>query len=96
MQLKIGKNFDIKVTQTEHHRQDTKKQFDVAVQYTITNRSNTDKTVTLFIPFHRSKDFQITTDKMYTFTKGNLLAFDINVKADATENFEVHFQTQKN
>ncbi len=96
VQLKIGKNFDIKVTQTERHRQDTKKRFDVTVHYTITNRSTTDKTVTLLIPFHRSKDFQITTDKKYSFTKGNLLTFDINVKADATENFEVHFQTQKN
>jgi len=96
LKLKIGKNFDIKVTQTPTNRDDSKSRFDVTMEYKIVNNSDEEKRIELLVPFNTNDDSKIRTEKTYTFTKGNFVTFSTTVGANATESFKVNFKSRKN
>ena len=95
IELLIGKNFDVKVTQTQLKRADNKRYFNVDVKYTLKNDSDEDKTIKLLIPFNKNINSKIETDKKYRYTKGNLVTFTLKVTANTTESFKVNFQSKK-
>lgn len=95
VKLKMGTNFDVKVTQKTTKRSDTDVWLNVDVAYTLSNNSDTNKTVELFVPFNTHKDSTIRTDETYTFTKGNLVTFSINVEANSTKEFNVNYESKK-
>ena len=93
--LKIGTNFDLKVTQTPIERDDSSSWFNVSVKYSVTNSSNREKLVKLLIPFNNKKSSKIITDEKYRFTKGNFVTFSIRVKANSTKSFTVNYESKK-
>ena len=95
VQLTLGKNFDLKVTQTlldEEHRTDYDRS---RIRYTIKNSSNKTKKVTLYVPFSKEKYAKITSNQPYTFTKGNLVTFTLNVIPNATATFVAEYELKK-
>ena len=95
IELKLGKNFDLKVSQTILKRDDSQRYFIADINYTIKNSSDKSKTVELLVPFNRNKNSIIKTSQTYEFTKGNLVTFSIEVKANTTKSFKVHFESKK-
>jgi len=95
IKLKLGKNFDLKATQTLVKRGDTKNWFACDVEYSVANKSDEKKEVQLLIPFNKQSDSIIKTDKTYSFTKGNFVTFSLLVAPNATEKFNVHFESKK-
>jgi len=95
IRLKIGKNFDVKVTQTLAKRSDTKNWFNVDVKYSLKNSSDEPKTVTLLVPFNKQSDSKINTKEKYSFTKGNFVTFSIKVPANKTQSFKVNYESKK-
>ena len=95
LKLKIGTNFDLKVKQTLLKRDDTKERFDVSVKYSMTNHSDEPKTLTLFVPFNKNGDSSITTKEKYSFTKGNLVTFTLQLQANETKEFQVNFKSKR-
>jgi len=53
------------------------------------------KQVTVLVPFNRHEDSKIKTSQNYTFTKGNLVTFNISVFANSSKNFEVKYESKK-
>ncbi len=93
--LKIGKNFDLKALQRVLKREDTSSYFNVDVEYTLKNSSNETKTVQLFVPFNKNKNSKIKTSQNYKFTKGNLVTFSIEIQANSSKSFRVHYESKK-
>ena len=93
--LEVGKNFDIKVKESIIKRDDNKFQLNADIKYVIKNSSNETKTVEILVPFNKNSGSKISSDKKYVFTKGNLVTFNIIVKAGTTKEFKVHFKTKK-
>ncbi|MFT5659506.1 MAG: hypothetical protein ACI9TV_000122 [Sulfurimonas sp.] len=92
--LTLGKNFDIKVKETLVERDRTTWYHDNSVQYSIKNSSNENKTVEILVPFSNNPSDEVKSKEKYTFTKGNLLAFEIQVKANTTKKFNVYYRTK--
>ena len=61
----------------------------------IKNASDEDKTVKLFVPFNTKEDSVVQTQQKYKFTKGNLVTFNVQVKANATKIFDVYHESKK-
>lgn len=95
LKFKTGKNFDLKVKESVTKRSDSKNFFNVDITYTLQNSSNSDKKVTLLIPFNRQTDSKVTTTEPYSFTKGNLVTFSITLKAESTKEFKVNYEGKK-
>jgi len=95
VKLKIGTNFDIKVTQTPLQRDQNQKFLFANIRYTVHNNSDEAKKVTLLIPFNTNKGSQIQTDKSFRFTKGNLATFTLEIGANSSLSFNVHFQSKR-
>ena len=95
IELKLGKNFDLKVSQTILKRDDSQRYYIADVNYRLKNSSDTSKTVELLVPFNRNKNSIVKSSQNYKFTKGNLVTFSVQVKANATKSFKVHFETEK-
>jgi len=95
IKLNIGKNFDLSIVQSASKRQDSKNWLHVDMLYTLKNSSNEDKTVTLLIPFNTNATSKITSEEKYTFTKGNLVTFTLQVQANATKELQVNFESKK-
>ena len=93
--LKLGKNFDVKVKETLVNFDDTKWQTNVDIKYTIKNSSKETKTVEILVPFNRNEGSKVTCEEKYEYTKGNLVTFNIEVQAESTQEFKVHFKTKK-
>ncbi|MCD6433688.1 MAG: hypothetical protein J7L21_06565 [Sulfurimonas sp.] len=93
--LKLGKNFDLKVKETIMARNDTKKYRDATIKYTLKNSSKESKTVELLIPFNKSRTSTIETSKTYKFTKGNLVTFSIRLKGENSQEFKVRFRSKR-
>ncbi len=96
--LRLGTNFDLKVNEKIIERNDDKYYFDERVAYEVINRSNIDKTVELLIPFIKSAyhaKASIDTTQPYQWKNGNTMQFNIAVKADSKQNFEVHYRSKK-
>ena len=95
IELKLGKNFDLKVTQSILNRDDSQRYYIADINYSVKNSSDKIKTVELLVPFNKNKNSIVKTSQKYKFTKGNLVTFSIQVKANATKSFKVHFETKK-
>ncbi len=93
--LKLGKNFDLRVTETVVKRNDDKRYYSATVQYALKNSSDETKNVELLIPFNNHVNNTIDTSKKYQFKKGNLVAFNVKVKGNSSEKFEVSFRSKK-
>ncbi|MEN4054246.1 hypothetical protein [Sulfurimonas sp. NWX79] len=93
--LKVGKDFDTKVTQKVISRKDTNLRFNVTIAYTLTNHSDEDKFITVEIPFNKKSDSKVISKEKYSFTKGNLLTFHLQVKANSKQSFRAKFITKR-
>jgi len=95
LSLKLGKNFDVKVKETFLNFDNGAWNLDVDIKYTIKNSSKDTKTIEILIPFNRNKGSKVTSEEKYEYTKGNLVTFNIEVKAQSSKEFKVHFKTKK-
>ncbi len=93
--IKLGKNFDLKVTETILKRDDTKLYNDETIKYTIKNSSQETKTIQLLIPFNKNSLSSIKTKKTYKFTKGNMVTFNITIEANSSKDFKVRFRSKR-
>ena len=95
IKLQVGKNFDVKVKETIISRDDDKRYYDASIKYSIKNSSNELKNITILVPFNRHDDSKIKTTQNYTFTKGNLVTFNLSVFANSSKNFEVRYESKR-
>ena len=95
IELKLGKNFDLKVRESIFKRDDSEQFYNADIKYSIQNSSDKAKTLTLLIPFNRNESSSIKTDKSYVFAQGNLVAFTVVVKANTTKEFTVNYESKK-
>ena len=95
IKLRTGTNFDLKVKQSILKRNDSKNYYSADIRYTLSNHSDEEKSVTLLIPFNKNRGSLIESAKKYRYTKGNLATFSIQVKANATTHFDVHFESRR-
>lgn len=93
--LKLGQNFDLKVTQTLLKRDDNNNYYEADILYSIHNSSNEAKTVDLLIPFAKDSKNTIESTKSYIFTKGNLATFTLKMQAESRESFKVNFKIKR-
>ncbi|MCD6174068.1 MAG: hypothetical protein J7J96_09840, partial [Sulfurimonas sp.] len=93
--LKIGKNFDVKVKETLQKRDDGRWNLDIDLRYTVKNSSDEAKIIEILVPFNKNDRSEVSSDEKYTYTKGNLVTFNISVKPQSTKEFKVHFKTKK-
>ncbi len=97
LDITLGKNFDLLTKSTIIANSSDRYYNDVKVAYELTNRTDTSKTVELLIPFQKQENGQssVTTSKKYHWKNGDVLAFEVTLKADSKERFEVHFRAKK-
>jgi hypothetical protein len=93
--LLLGKNFDIKATETLINYDKSTWSIESDLKYSIKNSSNRAKTVEILIPFNNNEGSKVQSDESYSFTKGNMVTFNIRVKADSTKEFNVSFKTKR-
>ena len=92
--LTLGKNFDVKVKETLTNRDKGSWYHDNDVTYTIKNSSDEVKTIEIMVPFTNNDSDEIKSKQRYTFTKGNLVTFQIKIKAQSTKKFDVHYRSK--
>ena len=92
--LRLGKNFDIKVKETLLQRDKGNWNLDTDVQYAIKNASDETKTVAVLVPFTNNDGDKVSSKQKYTMTKGNLVTFNIKIKAQSTKKFNVSYRTK--
>ena len=95
LKLKVGTNFDTKVTQSLFKREDNSNNWSVDVTYTLKNASDDKKEVEILIPFNRDTKSKVETDQRYTYKKGSLLSFVVTLPANTTHKFKVHYESKK-
>ena len=95
IELKIGKDFDTKVTQTLLQKEKKNNFTFIDIAYKITNNSNTHKVVTLLIPVSKNKGSKIMSQRSFSFTQGNLATFTLEVNPNTSLSFDVHFEIKK-
>ncbi len=93
--LRLGDNFDLKVSETVLQRDDDKRYFQATLRYNITNSSSRNKQVELLVPFQNQKKNSINTTQPYTVKKGNMVSFAVNVNAESSKSFEVSFRGKR-
>ncbi|MBF0264501.1 MAG: hypothetical protein HQL46_04460 [Gammaproteobacteria bacterium] len=97
--LRLGTNFDLKVTETLLQQNDDKYYFERLINYKVKNPSNSDKTVDLIVPYfnniHRSEAI-IETSQAYQWKNGNQLLFTLTLNAGGSANFDVQYRNKKN
>lgn len=93
--LKIGKNFDVKVSETLINHDESKWSIEADIKYSIKNSSDKEKTVEILVPFNKNDASKVKSKQRYTFTKGNLVSFNIVVKPNSTKEFKASFKTKK-
>jgi len=95
IKIPLGKLADIQVKQTLIKNEDTKEWFSRDLLYSVTNDTEEAKEIKVLVPFNKKNSSTITTEKNYLFTKGNFVTFTLLVAANATEKFDVHFESKK-
>jgi hypothetical protein len=93
--LRLGENFDIKITETVKARHDDKRYYDATIVYTVKNSSDESKKIELYVPFNRNSSSSIDSSMAYRFKKGNLATFTVVVNAESSESFEVNYRSRK-
>ncbi len=97
IKVALGKNFDL-IARSKMLSNNSDRYFnDVKVNYEVTNRSEHTKTVELLVPYVKRNNGQssISTSQKYSWKNGNMLSFDVTVKADSKKSFEVYFRAKK-
>lgn len=92
--LTLGKNFDVKVKETLIKRDRSSWYHENSVSYSVKNSSDTIKTIEILVPFTNNSSDKITSKQKYTFTKGNLVTFQIKIDPQSTKKFDVHFRSK--
>ena len=92
--LRLGKNFDLKVKETLLKHTKTKQNLDISVAYSLTNSSNEAKIIQVRIPFNKRNGSKVKSEMSYTFTKGNIVTFNVKVRANSTKRFKVYYTTK--
>ena len=87
LSLKLGKNFDVKVKETLVKHDKGSWNLDVDVKYTLKNSSDEVKNITLQVPFNKRDGSKVKSDLKYTFTKGNMVTFVVEVPANSEKSF---------
>jgi hypothetical protein len=93
--LKLGKDFDTKVTQTLLSRQDTQSNYNVDILYSIKNSSDENRTIFIEVPFNKKSSSQITSKEPYTFTEGNRVTFKLDLTPMSSKEFKVNYESSK-
>lgn len=93
----LGKEIDLQVKEQMLDDNSDRYYSDTTVSYEVTNRSKTAKRIELLVPYVKRKNGQISVDtpQQYQWKDGNLLAFDVLVKADSKKVFDVHYRRKK-
>ncbi len=95
IRLKIGKNFDIKVKETLLNIDKGTVNIDRDVEYSLKNSSDESKIVEILVPFNKLESSEVSSDEKFTYTKGNLVTFKVEVKANSAKEFEVRYRVKK-
>ena len=97
IKVTLGKNFDLVARRNMVSNNSDRYFYDVKVNYEVTNRSDNTKTVELLIPYVKRSNGQssVITSQKYSWKNGNMLSFNVTVKADSKKSFEVHFRAKK-
>ncbi|MGB6020099.1 MAG: hypothetical protein WBF77_10965 [Sulfurimonadaceae bacterium] len=97
VKVTLGKNFDLLAKSKMVSNSSDRYFNDSKVSYELTNRSKESKTVELLVPFTKRENGQssISTKQKYSWKNGNMLSFNVAVKADSKKSFEVHFRAKK-
>ena len=97
IKVALGKDFDLLVTEKMASSNSDRYYLDTKVSYELTNRSKEAKTVQLLIPFMKREDglSSVDTTERYHWENGNLLAFDLQLKADSKKTFVVHYRSKR-
>ena len=95
--LRIGKNFDLIVKETNLRYDERDKRYEAEVKYSITNRSTTSKRLELYVPFQKYSALEsIVQSKMkYEYENGNNLKFTVYVKEDSIQEFSVKYRNKR-
>ena len=93
--LKLGTNFDTKVKEKLLKSTKNDKSQSVRIEYEVRNESDESKTITITIPFNKDTDSTVTSDKKFTYTKGNLVTFTLTLQPNSKERFEAEFHDIK-
>ena len=93
--LRLGENFDVKVTETVVKRNDDRRYYDATVKYLVKNSSSESKKIELQVPFNNNSSSSIDSSMAYRYKKGNLVTFTIVVNAESSESFEVNYRSKK-
>lgn len=93
----LGKNFDLSVKSKMLANNSDRYYNDTKLSYELTNRSDTSKRVELLVPFTNQENGQssIASQQKHSWKNGNMLSFQVSVKADSKQSFEVHYRAKK-
>jgi hypothetical protein len=96
IKVALGMNFDLLVNEKLISTNSDRYYLDTKVSYELVNRSKEPKMVQLLIPFEKREDAQSIVDssEKYYWKSGNLLAFDLLIKADSKKIFDVHYRNK--
>lgn len=96
--LTLGKNFDLIAKEKLVERRDDGRYYDATIAYTLTNRSDAKKTVTLTVPGIVSGNgyaVNITTKADYTRPDADTIRFEHTLKAGESKTWEVGYKARK-
>ena len=91
--LRLGNNFDLKVTEIVQKIDRTKTRVEVDMLYKVKNSSDNPKTVEVLVPFNQNKYSEVDSRENYTMKHGNMVSFLIDVEANSTKKFKVYYTT---
>lgn len=95
IEVLLGRDFDLFASQTLIKRQESKESISSDILYVLKNSSQESKELTLLVAFNKKSGSLIKSDRDYSYTKGNFVTFKINLGAGASEEFSVHFESEK-
>ena len=98
IKLRLGTNFDIVAKNKLVERSDDSRYYGAKIAYTLSNRSDTDKTVEVNVPgiVQRTKHLaSITTTQPYTRPDGYTVRFTVTLKPGETKTWQASYRTKK-
>ena len=95
IKLKIGTNFDTKVSAKLLNRDDTKYRFNSTLEYKVQNSSEETKIVELLIPFTLNSHSSVKSSMSFHKKQGNLISFSVKIAPESSKKFSVTFVSKK-
>ena len=97
VKVPFGKHFDLLVKEKMISDSSDRNYVDRKVSYEVINCSNEPKTIRLLVPFIKREETQssVESPQKYQWIDGNLLAFDVLLKADSKKVFVARFRSRK-